>query len=171
MRRMNRTLAFSLLALVGLSTIAAVKIKNKATHLGVSTKQVVYLSSFNVENDNTGGDLFYYDRNYNGGHALQVPEGYSFLVTDIFVAPSGVGVDSDAQYLVVVNLTTTGTRTFSARFSGTDTRHYPLAGGMVIPAGAEPSARNTTYSSGDVEVRLAGYFVKGPGLQGGEVVF
>lgn len=172
MIRWNRTLVLTLLALVGLSTVAAVKIKSKKTHMGVVTEQVVYLSTFNIDNDNSGGSEFYYDRQYPAdGSSFTVPEGYSFVVTDIFIEPSGINVNPSAFYLASVSLNDNGARAFSARFSGTDKHHYALSGGLVIPSGATPTGRNSSFSSGDIEVELIGYFVEGKGLQAGQPVF
>jgi hypothetical protein len=157
-------------ALLGFAVAALVLVPGaaragaKKTHLGVPVKQIVNLRTENIPNDNAGGALFRYDRE---GDPFAVPPGFSFVVTDIFVDPVSPPNTTDA-YLVVVNL---GGRLFDAKFIGAETRHFPLAGGMVIPAAAIPDARNTTFSSGACEVQLLGYFVKGEGLAGGQALF
>lgn len=161
------------IALALIATTTAIggpkKIKSGKTHVGVPVHQIVHLETFNVDNDNSGGDIFYYDRQVNA--PFSVPEGFSFIVTDLFVDPATVGVDDSKYYLTVVNLTAQGIRTYTAAFGGTDTHHVRFTGGMVIPGGTEPTARNTTSSATDVGVRMIGYFVKGNGLGGGVPAF
>jgi hypothetical protein len=148
----------------GLLAPAAALAASKKTHLGVPSKQIVNLETNQVPNDNSGGALFRYDRS---GAEFAIPPGYSFVVTDVLVQPANPPNTTDV-YLVVLNF---GGRLFEASFVGSELRHYPLVGGMVINAGAVPDARNTTSSSAPVDVQLLGYFVKGEGLDGGESLF
>jgi hypothetical protein len=132
----------------------------------------VFVSSFTIANDNSGGHEFYYDRQYP--HVFSVPEGWSFVVTDIIVYASPVQgsiPDPNRYILAVVNFTNNGARHFVASFLNDNTRHYPLSGGYVIPSGHTPSFRNTTLSTSYAEANLLGYFVEGNGLNSGEPAF
>ena len=108
--------------------------------------QVVNLRTQDIPNDNVGGALFRYDRE---GAPFAVPEGFSFVVTDILIHPEDLP-NTTSVYLVVVNL---GGRFFQASLVGSETRHYELAAGMVIKGGTVPEAKNTTFSSNPCEVR------------------
>lgn len=57
------------------------------------------------------------------------------------------------------------------RYAPAEDRHFALAGGLVIPGGIAPVARNTTNSSAPCDVQMLGYFVKAPGLAHGESPF
>jgi hypothetical protein len=140
----------------------------KKTHLNVKVNELVSLETFVVPNDNSGDSLFYYDR--QSSSPFTIPTGYSFVVTDIIMDPETVGVDDNKFYLVLVETDIT-VRKFTARFKGTDTRHYTLTGGLVFPEEYEPTARNTTFSSTGINVQILGYFVKGKGLNPGQPRF
>jgi hypothetical protein len=47
---------------------------------------------------------------------------------------------------------------------GANTQHYALAGGLVVPEGADLRARNLPDSADSVDVQLLGYIVNEPGL-------
>jgi hypothetical protein len=105
---------------------------------------------------------FYFDRQATA--PFKVPPGYSFVITDVFVNPEVTSFAASQFYLVVV--TADGGRSISIRSDG-HTRHVGLASGLVVPEPSTPSpgakgleVRNTTFSSGPVEVQLLGYFVR-----------
>lgn len=129
--------------------------KGKKTHLGVPASDIVNVETFQVPNNNTGGNQFFYDRQST---PFTVPVGFSFVITDIFVEPTGTTVNDSKYYLVVVDL---GGRNFVAQFSGSATHHTAFRGGMIIPGGGVTTARNTTSSTTPVGVRMQGYFVAG----------
>lgn len=129
------------------------------THLGVSVDRIVNLVTFQLKNDNTS-QPFYYDR--QGNAPFDVPEGFSFLVTDIIVNPEITSFSAKQFFLVVITID--GGRSFTIRCDG-HTAHYSLAGGLVIPekctSGAKRlDARNTTFSTGPAEAQIQGYFVE-----------
>jgi hypothetical protein len=51
-----------------------------------------------------------------------------------------------------------------AGYIGANTQHYALAGGLVVPEGADLRARNLPDSADSVDVQLLGYIVNEPGL-------
>ena len=140
------------------------------THLNVPVGNIVNLVTMQLNNNNTAA-LFYYDR--QPGSEFNVPQGYSFVVTDIIVNPeNSKPILPDQYYLVVVTID--GGRSFTVRCNGY-TAHYPLSGGLTIPPSkghCDPiiklNARNTTFSTGPVEVQLLGYFIKGVALERGK---
>ena len=134
---------------------SGIKKKGKKTHLGVTAAEIANLETYQVPNDNTGGHLFYFDRQLT---PVTIPVGSSFIVTDVFVEPTGTTVNDSKYYLVVLEL---GGRSFVVQFGGSNTHHIALRGGMVIPGGVSPTARNTTSSTNPVGVRLQGYYVTG----------
>lgn len=154
------------LALAGIflatNAVGGGKKKPGKTHLAVPVNHIVHVETFSVDNDNTGGHGFFYDRGSNS--PFLVPDGFSFVVTDVFVEPESVGVNDSRYYLAVIGLAPGEARSFTARFGGTATYHAAFSGGMVIPGGTQPTARNTTFSSTDIGVRMLGYFVEGDGL-------
>lgn len=165
----------SLIALVALITLAVLVAPSAADAAGKPAKKAQFaadvnalanLQTFQVPNDNSGGHVFYYDRQFNAPFGT-VPEKLAFVVTDVFIHVSSFNPNN--LYLVVINFG--NGRSFSSSFTGQSTQHYALSGGWVIPGGHAPSARNTTFSDGPIEVRLVGYFVKGPGPAPGEVLF
>jgi hypothetical protein len=135
------------------------------THLGVKPSQVVSISTTLLANDNSVGHAFGYDR---GPVPFSVPAGFSFVVTDVVLHPEVATLTGTERFKVLID---TGDRFFSLDHLGPETRHYPLAGGIVVPSGASLTARNTTFSTHSAEVRVLGYFVKGAGLPFGESPF
>lgn len=129
--------------------------KGKKTHLGVPASAIVNIETFQVTNNNSGGSGFFYDRQST---PFTVPPGFSFVITDIFVEPTGTTVNDSKYYLVVIEF---GARSFTAQFGGSATHHVAFQSGMVIPAGIATTARNTTFSATPVDVRMQGYFVEG----------
>lgn len=151
-----------LLLLLAISVVLAApaigsgaKKKGKRTHLGVLAADIANVETFQVPNNNSSGHSFFYDRQ---SVPFTVPAGYSFVVTDLFVEPTGTTVNDAKYYLVVIE---TGSRSFVAQFGGSATHHVAFNGGFVIPGGSAVSARNTTSSSTPVGVRMMGYFVAG----------
>jgi hypothetical protein len=165
--RVNRggavvTVMVAALLLVG----ASVGKGGKKTHLGVPPSQVVNISTFSVPNNNAGGAPFFYDRNSNS--PFTVPEGFSLVVTDIFIEPADLSAAND--YLVVIGLDGGESRTMSIFALEPQDRHVAFSGAMIMSSGA-PTARNTSSSTTACDVRILGYFVKGEGLDGGESLF
>jgi len=136
----------------------------KKTHLGVPPSQVVNIHTMSVPNDNSGGHEFFYDR--VGSAPFLVPPKFSFVVTDIILEPEDLTETDD--YFVIVNIGPGGSRTFDIRSLNQQQRHTSFAGGMVMPGGHTPTARNTTFSAKSCNVQILGYFVKGKALDEGE---
>ena len=132
------------------------------THLGVQINQIVNLVTMQLPKDNRPYP-FYYDRQPNA--LFSIPAGFSFVITDIIINPEVTSFSSGQFYLVVITIA--GSRSFTVRCDG-QTGHYPLTGGLVIPdptghpmpAEGCVTARNTTFSTGPIEVQLLGYFVR-----------
>jgi len=165
-RRLAATvwLAFGLAALGAGEATAG---PGKKTHLGVKTDQIVSLTTGVLPNDNSGGHEFGYDST-SGPFPFAVPEKYSFVVTDVQVLPNTPPVPGD--FLVVINIGAQGSRTFDVAFSGV-AFYQSLTTGFVVPGGTTPTARNTTFSTAEVSVKLQGYYVKGSGLPEREPAF
>jgi hypothetical protein len=134
---------------------------SKLTHLGVPPNQVVNAVTAVVPNNNTGGHVFRHDIS---GPNFTVPEKMVFVVTDIFIRPEPVAGAASDVFLVVVNLGPTGSRIFTAQFTGVGQFYQSLGGGMVIPGGTTPTARNTTTSPRGVVVQMLGYLVDGEAI-------
>lgn len=112
--------------------------------------------------NNNRAKPFYFDRQPNS--PFKIPDGFSFLITDLIIHPEITSFSDNQFFLVVVTID--GGRSITVRCDGR-TAHYPLTGGLVAPGPEVPSpgskgisARNTTFSTGPVEVQLIGYFVK-----------
>ncbi|HNX67405.1 MAG TPA: hypothetical protein PKH02_11020 [Bacteroidales bacterium] len=129
------------------------------THLGVSVNRIVNLVTMQLKNDNRP-QVFCFDRNENA--PFVIPEGYSFVVTDIIVNPEVTTFSANQFFLVVITID--GGRSFTIRCDG-HTAHYSLTAGLVIPEKCTSGAprllaRNTTFSTGPVEAQILGYFVE-----------
>jgi len=131
------------------------------THLNVPVEQLVNLVTMQLPKDNSAHP-FYYDRQATA--AFAVPKQCAFVITDVFVNPEITSFAPGQFYLVVVTID--GGRSITVRSDGR-TAHLGLTCGLVVPGPSVPSpgakgasARNTTFSSGPVEVQLLGYFVK-----------
>ncbi len=131
------------------------------THLGIPVGQITNLVTMQLPKDNHAKP-FYFDR--DAGAQFTTPAGFSFVITDVIVNPEVTNFAAGQFYLVVV--TVDGARSITIRCDG-HTKHLGLAGGLVVPDPSVPAtgpkgvtARNTTFSSGPVEVQLLGYFVK-----------
>jgi hypothetical protein len=141
------------------------------TQVDTSVETITNLLTMQVPNDNTA-QPFYFDRQV--GSPFAVPAGYSFVIKDVFVNPQVTNFAAGQFYLVVV--TVDGGRSITVRSDGR-TAHLDLASGLVVPAPSTPSpggkglsVRNTTFSTGPVEVQLLGYFVRvATGLGVGQV--
>jgi len=112
--------------------------------------------------NNNAAQHFYFDRQSTA--PFKVPPGYSFVITDVLVNPEVTSFVTSQFYLVVV--TVDGGRSVTVRSDGR-TAHLALSTGLVVPEPSTPSpgskgldVRNTTFSSGPVEVQLLGYFVR-----------
>ena len=130
------------------------------THLHVPVETIVNLVTQQLAKDNSS-QPFYYDRQPT---QFTVPAGHSFVITDVIVNPEVTSFASSQYFLVVI--TADGGRSISVRCDG-HTRHLALSAGLVVPSPGTPSpggkglvARNTTFSSGPVEVQVLGYLVK-----------
>jgi hypothetical protein len=131
------------------------------TQVNISVEATANLVTMQLPNNNAA-QPFYFDRQV--GAPFAVPAGYSFVITDVFVNPEVTSFAAGQFYLVVV--TVDGGRSITVRSDG-HTRHLDLASGLVVPEPSTPSpgakglsVRNTTFSSGPVEVQLLGYFVR-----------
>jgi hypothetical protein len=142
------------------------------THLQVQPRKIVFLSSFTIAPNNQVGNRFFYDRHAEA--EFSVPDGWSFLVTDIIVYASPVQgplPDPNRYILAVIDFTNGGDRSFTAAVLTDATRHFPLTSAFVIPGGHAPAFRNTTFSTSHAEANLLGYFVQDDGLGPGEPFF
>jgi len=131
------------------------------THLGTSVDRLANLVTMQLNNNNSA-QPFFFDR--QAGSPFSIPTGYCFIITDVFVIPQVTSFAANQFYLVVI--TADGGRSIEVRCDGR-TRHLPLTGGLVVPGPTTPSpggkgldARNTTFSTGPVEVQVLGYFEK-----------
>lgn len=86
------------------------------------------------------------------------------MITDVIINPQVTSFAASQFFLVVI--TADGGRSMTVQSDGHMT-HLALAGGLVVPAPSTPSpgakgldARNTTFSTGPVEVQVLGYFVR-----------
>jgi hypothetical protein len=131
------------------------------TQSGPSVETIVNLVTMQLPNNNAA-QPFYFDRQATA--PFKVPAHYSFVITDVFVNPEVTNFAPNQFYLVVI--TADGGRSVTIRSDGR-TRHVALASGLVVPEPSTPSpgskgldVRNTTFSTGPVEVQLLGYFVR-----------
>jgi hypothetical protein len=145
--------------------------QESVTHLNVRVRDLVNLVSFCIPNDNSLNNQFYYDRQQPA--PFSIPEGFSFVVTDIIVTPNCAGdVPFEASFFTLAQVEgPLAVRFFLAQFSGQDVRHFTFTGGIAYPAGAVPRPRNTMSSSGPVELQLLGYFIRGTALTPGQPRF
>jgi hypothetical protein len=159
MRSIRVRLLLSTLALLALAGASA-SAGGKKTHLGVPVGQILNLSTQDVPNDNTGGHTFSYDYN---GPPFVVPQGYSFVTTDIQIIPAIAGFSPTDEYLTVIYFDAVAGRFLPAAFLGA---HYnqSFEAGFVMSAGTSPTVSNTSVSANPVVVQLQGYLVKGTAL-------
>ena len=155
---MSRTALLTILAIVAAILLAGSVKPGKTTHLGVASNVLVSLQTTGVPNDDTSGHQFYYD-GFAGAPFGPIPDNTSFVVTDIVIHPWSTL--EDALFLILIDFEG---RSFQAKHWGAGTKHYPLSGGIVIPANATPTCRNTLFSDANADVELIGYFTKGAGL-------
>lgn len=143
--------------------------RERVTHLNVRVRDLINLESFCITNDNSSNNQFYYDR----VSPFSIPEGFSFVVTDIIVYPDcdkGFPPNPSFFTLALVEDPIVD-RKFTAQFSGKDVKHFSFTGGFAYPAGSIPRPRNTTFSDGRVQIQLLGYFIRGTALTPGKPRF
>jgi hypothetical protein len=162
---MFRPALLLILALTAAPAFAATG--KKTTHLGVPPRQVVMIHTLNLPKDNSSFPFLYDRLDFNVGE-VTVPEGWSLVVTDIFVHPNTF---NDPNLYTLAVFTAANGRTLTMEFKGSAPHHVSLGSGLVVPGGMTPTARNLPDSTGGVEMQLMGYFVKAPGLQLGESPF
>ena len=138
----------------------------KATHLGVPPRQVVTLETLSLPNDNSSHP-FLFDRLDFDVDQVTVPEGWSLVVTDIFVHPNAV---NDPNFLTFAVFTAANGRTLTFQFKGSEPKHVSFGSGMIVPSGTTPTARNIS-STDSIAVQVMGYFVRAEGLQLGKSPF
>lgn len=131
------------------------------SQIAISVETIANLVTMQLANSNTS-QPFYFDR--QPGAPFKVPAGYSFVITDVIVNPQVTSFAAGQFFLVV--LTVDGGRSITVQSDGHMT-HLALASGLVVPAPSTHSpgskgleARNTTFSTGPVEVQALGYFVR-----------
>jgi hypothetical protein len=138
----------------------------KATHLGVPPRQVVMMQTLNLPSDNSSHP-FLYDRLSFDVDQVTVPEGWSLVVTDLFVHPGAV---NDPNFFTLAVFTAANGRTLTFQFRGSEPKHVSLGSGLVVPSGMTPVGRNAGSTS-SIEIQLMGYFVRAEGLQLGKSPF
>ena len=145
--------------------------QGRITHLNVRVGDIVNLESFCIPNDNSLDNQFYYDRQINA--PFSIPEGFSFVVTDIIVYPDcRRGFPPDPSYFTLALVEEPIVdRKFTAQFSGKDVRNFSFTGGFAYPAGSVPRPRNTTFSGDSTQIQLLGYFIRGTALAPGKPRF
>jgi hypothetical protein len=134
------------------------------THLNGTSRQIVNLSTFCVANTppNNIQQPFFYDR--GDVPFTKVPQGFSFVITDIIIEPCATLPRLEGTFLAFVTIGHTESRRFAAGFTGPFPKHYALTGGLVVPEGEPLTGDNSTFSSDAVNVKVLGYFVRGLGL-------
>lgn len=134
----------------------------RTTHLNVRVGEIVNLETFCLPNDGTSG-LFWYDRS---SVPFDIPQGHSFVVTDIIAQPFCTGSpDPDARWHLVVEGSLG--RSFEVAFRGDSIVHYALSGGIAYTSDNVPAVRtirDPALSTGSIEIQVLGYFVKGNAL-------
>ena len=144
--------------------------RESVTHLNVPVGEIVNLESNCIPADNSLEHKFWYD-GPRPAPSFAIPEGYSFVVTDIIGHPScgRSGTPTDL-YLALVE-DQHADRSYTIRFRGDGGQHYAFTGGLVFTAGNEPRPRNTAFSASNIVIQVVGYFVKGDGLGTGQPRF
>lgn len=142
------------------------------THIGIPLKRIINLETEQLANDNTA-HAFFFDRQFSSVFAM--PKGCSFVITDIVVHPEVTKFSSTQFFLVVITID--GGRSLSVRCDGRS-KHISLTSGLVIPDNNIPSpgtkgltGRNTTFSTGPVNIQVMGYFINGERALGVGKVF
>jgi hypothetical protein len=149
-----------------LATLAATSAAagGKKTHVGVPPRQILNLESDSLPNDNSGGHTLNYD---SSGEVFVVPQGFSFVATDVAIQVGTANPAPTDAYGVVMNFDNGGSRTYIARFFG-EGFYQHFATGYVMPPGTTPTARNGPESANTVTVQIQGYLVKAAGLAANE---
>ena len=132
----------------------------KVTHLNVRAGQIVNLDTFCITQDGNKHTL-YFDRS---SKPFEIPQGYSFVVTDIIVYPAFCTLDPDPNARWVFLLEGSLGRHFQVAFRGDTTMHYGLTGGLAYGPDNLPAVRmlqGTELNSALLDVQVLGYFVKG----------
>ncbi len=80
----------------------------ECNHLNAPQRKMVFLSSFTIPNDNSGGHQFFYDRQPTA--PFSVPQGWSFIVTDIIVyaSPLAGPLPDPSRYILAMVAFTNG---------------------------------------------------------------
>jgi hypothetical protein len=131
------------------------------THLNVRVGEIVNLESNCLPPDNSLTHRFFYDG--PGTHPFVIPEGHSFVVTDIIAHSCTISGGATDLYLALVE-DPQAVRSYTMRFRGDAGQHYAFSGGLVYTFEREPRPRNTTFSASSIRVQVVGYFVKGEGI-------
>jgi hypothetical protein len=131
----------------------------KKIHIGAKLGEILNLETDFVPNDGTTAVPFTFDGN---GPNFTVPDGFSFVVTDVNFVGFGGGAFGDV-YSVNVRLSQDGDRNLPARFLGA-AHARSFTTGYVVPPGVTPTVLNNPASIGGVLVQMQGYLVKGTGL-------
>jgi hypothetical protein len=90
-----------------------------------------------------------------------VPDGYSFVVTDVQIQSTGNSFTSNDYFLVYVNFDNSGSRYLFATFTVAGWSQS-FTSGFVMPAGTTPTVINMASSDWSVVVGVQGYLIKAP---------
>jgi hypothetical protein len=138
----------------------------KPTHLGVPPRQVVMMQTLSLPSDNSARPFLYDRLDFDVDH-VTVPDGWSLVVTDIFVEPVAV---NDPDFFTFAVFSPANGRTLTFKFKGSEPKHVSLASGLIVPSGTTPTGRNVG-STDSIEIQLMGYYVRAEGLQLGKSPF
>jgi hypothetical protein len=174
MKQLNlaRTTVFGLLLCLGVASAAWGEDHrdqlSSLTHLNGNSSQIVNLTTANCIPFDSSVTFFYDNLVPPEAAFAIVPQGFSFVITDIIITPCSDLPNQTDQFVVRIGIARAG-RSFTAKYLGAITQSYHLTSGLVVPEGADLLARVTSVNSSDsVIVQLLGYFVRGSGLVVGE---
>jgi hypothetical protein len=144
------------------SEIATAKVVHDAriTHLNVRVREIVQLDTFCISQDGARHPL-YFDRSSD---QFEIPEGYSFVVTDINVYPALCEANVDAGTRWLFSLEGLDGRYFQVSFRGDTTMHYGFTSGIAYGPDNVPAVRmirDPALNTGLLDVQVLGYFVRG----------
>ena len=132
----------------------------RITHLNIRVREMVTLDTFCIAQDGRTHRLFI-DRS---SKPLEIPVGYSFVVTDINVYPAFCSGSADPTTPWFFMLEGPSGRYFQVVFRGDTTMHYGLTGGLAYASDNVPAVRmnqGSEFNTGLLDVQVLGYFVKG----------